>query len=101
VSAGSGGDGCFSVVAWRGGTASRSTSDRTPAYRSATSATSAATVGASTGSGLTTRRSGASTPAWSLAAARPTTNPSTSWPAKRTLTRTPGWAASAIVAGTA
>ncbi len=40
-------------------------------------------------------------PVCSVVAARSSTNPSTSWPAKRTLTRTPGCAVSAMVAGTA
>ena len=50
---------------------------------------------------LTTRVSGWSRPGWSLVAARPTTYPPTDWPAKRSLTRAPGTAVSAIVAGTA
>jgi hypothetical protein len=91
----------FSVAACRPGTASRSTSDRVPAYRSATSAASAAIAGCSTGSALTTRRNGLSEPPCSLVAPRSRTNPSTSRPAKRTLTRTPGRASSAIEAGTA
>ena len=56
----------FSVAACRPGTASRSTSERVPAYRSASSAASAATCGDSTGSALTTRRSGVSDPSWSV-----------------------------------
>ena len=98
--AGAGSLGCFSTVACRGGTASRSTSERVPAYLAATAPVSAATSGVSTGSALTTRRNGCSRPVCSVVAARSMTNPSTSWPAKRTFTRTPGWASSAIVAGT-
>ena len=92
-------EGSFSTVACRGGTASRSTSERVPAYRAATAPVSAATSGVSTRSGLTTRRSGCSRPVCSVVAARSITKPSTSCPAKRTLTRTPGWASSAIVCG--
>ena len=44
LGAGAAGDGSFSVVACRGGMASRSTSDRVPAYLSAIAADSAATV---------------------------------------------------------
>ena len=58
-------------------------------------------AGWSTRSSLTTRRSGVSEPACSDEAERPTTYPSTSCPAKRTFTRTPGCAAAAIEAGTA
>ena len=55
--------------ACRGGMASRSTSARVPAYRSATSRASARISGLSTGSGDTTRSSRASRPACSLAGA--------------------------------
>ena len=47
-----------SAAAWRLGTASRSTSPRTPALRSATPGRAARISGVSTGSGLTTRRIG-------------------------------------------
>ena len=97
---GAAGDGSFSVVACRGGTASRSTSERVPAYLSAIAADSAATWGPRTGSALTTRRSGASRPVWSEALRRSTRNPSTSWPANRTFTRAPATAFSAIAVGT-
>ncbi len=50
-----GGDGLASVPACRGGIASRSTSARVPAYRSATARASAPISGVSTGSGDTTR----------------------------------------------
>ena len=94
---GGGADGSL-LGAWRAGAGRRAGARRraAPAYRSATAPVSAATSGASTGSALTTRRSGAQ-PAGvvGLAAARSTTKPSTSWPAKRTLTRAPGTAASA------
>ena len=53
--AAAGGDGLASVPACRGGTASRSTSARVPAYRSATARASPAISGVSTGSGDTTR----------------------------------------------
>ena len=72
-----------------------------PAYLAATAPVSAATSGVSTRSALTTRRIGWRRPVCPVVADRSITNPSTSWPAKRTLTRTPGWASSAIVAGTA
>ena len=70
--------GFLSVVAWRGGTASRSTSERVPAQRAAISPVRAAISAVSTGSGLTTRRSGISRPGWADSAARARTNPSTS-----------------------
>ena len=95
-----GADGSFSVVAWRCGTASRSTSERVPAYLSASAPARVAICGCRTGSGLTTRRNGASRPVWSLSAARASTKPSTSCPAKRTFTRAPGTAVSAIATGT-
>ncbi len=98
--AGAAGDGSFSAVACRGGTASRSTSERVPAYRSAIAADSAATSGLRTGSALTTRRSGASRPVWSESLRRSTRNPSTSCPANRTFTRAPGTAVSAMAVGT-
>ena len=88
------------MAACRGGTARRSTSLRVPAYRSASSPARAATSGLSTGSRLTTRRSGASRPWWSVSAARASRYPPTSWPANRTFTRHPGTASSAIAAGT-
>jgi hypothetical protein len=97
----SAGEGSFSVAAWRGGTASRSTSERVPAYRSASTPASSATGPWRTGSGLTTRWIGVSVPVCSLSAARPRTNPSSDFPAKRTLTRAPGTAVSAIEPGTA
>ena len=90
----------FSAVACRGGTASRRTSPSVPAYRVATSRAVASTSGASTGSGETTRRSGLSRPGCSAMARRSRTNPSRSWPANRTLTRTPATAAGAMEEGT-
>ena len=88
------------MVAWRGGIARRSTSDLVPAYLAATLAVSRSISGASTGSALTTRRSGCSRPGCSDSATRATTNPSTSLPAKRTFTRAPGTAVSACAAVT-
>ena len=70
-SASPGAEGCFSVVAWRGGTARRSTSERTPAYRWASAAASSAMAGLSTRSPLTTRRSGVSVPTCSVRSTRP------------------------------
>jgi hypothetical protein len=55
----------------------------------------------STCSALTTRRNGWSRPVCSLVEARSITKPSTSCPAKRTFTRTPGCASSDIDSGTA
>ena len=89
------------MVACRGGTASRRTSARVPAYRSASSPATSAIAGLSTGSALTTRRNGVNVPVCSVCALRETTYPSRSLPAKRTLTRDPGTADSAIEAGTA
>ena len=57
-------------------------------------------AGLSTGSALTTRRNGCNRPPWSVSSARARRNPSTSWPANRTLTRQPGTASAAIAAGT-
>ena len=71
-----------------------------PAYRSATAPASVTISGARTGSGLTTRRSGASRPGCSDWEVRTRTNPSTSCPANRTFTRAPGTASSASLAGT-
>ncbi len=93
-------DRAFSAAACRGGTARRRTSPSEPAYRSATTRAAASTAGVSTGSGETTRRIGLSRPRCSASARRSSTNPERSWPAKRTLTRTPGSAASAIDVGT-
>ena len=101
VTGGAGSDVSFSTVACRGGTARRRTSDRMPAYRAATAPVSAATSGVSTRSGLTTRRSGWRRPVCSVVEARSITKPSTSCPANRTLTRTPGCASALIVSGTA
>ena len=102
IGAGSGGSraSAFSAVACRGGTARRRTSPSDPAYRPATVRASASTAGVSTGSGETTLRSGLRRPTCSASARRSTTKPSRSCPAKRTLTRTPGRAVSAIDAGT-
>ncbi len=72
-----------------------------PAYRAATAPVSAATSGVSTRSGLTTRRRGCSRPVCSVVDDRAITKPSTSCPANRTLTRTPGCASALIVSGTA
>ena len=87
----------------RAGPARPAAARRSGCRRSArpASAASAATCGDSTGSALTTRRSGVSDPSWSVPATRSSTKPSTSRPANRTLTRTPGRASSAIDAGTA
>ncbi|SIJ54241.1 Uncharacterised protein [Mycobacteroides abscessus subsp. abscessus] len=51
--------------------------------------------------GLVTRSMTASGPTWSLVAVRARTNPSRSFPANFTRTRTPGRTASAREAGTA
>ena len=88
---------------WRGGAAPRGVVRRSSRLRSARRSGRRArrSAGVSTGSAPTARRSGASRPSCSLALTRSTTKPSTSCPANRTFTRTPGTACSAIDAGTA
>ena len=88
---------------WRGGEGPRAAARRSAPRRSGRRRRRRARrpLGLSTGSGLTTRRRGVSEPRGPLRAVRATRKPSTSWPAKRTFTLTPGLACSSKTAGTA
>ena len=101
-SLGSGGSSgsAFSARAWRGGTASRSTSMTVPAWWREIRRASSRTWGVSTLSGETTVRIGARRPVCSATSLRSTTYPARSRPAKRALTRTPGCALASSSSGT-
>ena len=89
----------LSAVAWRGGTAERSTSTRVPAVASATTRARAATSAVSGGTGVTTRRTGRSPVSGPSVTA--STQPSSARPAKGTCTRAPATAPSTSAGGTA
>lgn len=90
----------FSVVACRGGTASRATSPNVPPQWSATARISLADAGGSTISPETTRWISASDPPISDTSTTSTTQPSRSRPLNGTRTRTPGRTEAASSAGT-